>query len=126
MEDMRKDDRCMQVAAMRRADCFDNDGRRRVHCENCGRCCKLDEEVALEKAATTEKMEDAATEPALHGVYLNLTHSLCRIPQHIKWKHSARLHPAGYIRYSLGVRASVSRALRPKSSLGTPNTVVSS
>lgn len=40
MEDMRKEDTCVQVAALKRADCFDTDGRRRVHCEECGCCCE--------------------------------------------------------------------------------------
>ena len=37
---------------------------------------KLDQEVASEKAATTEKMQDAATELAFHGAYLNLTYQM--------------------------------------------------
>jgi len=104
MENMRNDDTCMRVAALKRAGCFDDDGRRRVHCEKCGRCCKLDEEVALEKVATTEKMQDAATELALHGAYLTLKYSSCRIPQHMKWRHSVYLGTTS---------SSVLRALRP-------------
>ena len=82
---------------------------------------KLDEEVALKKAATTEKMQDAATELALHGAYLTLTYSSCRIPQHIKWKHSVHIHNAEYTRYISGIRAHLYRkccgwwtALKPR------------
>ena len=73
---------------------------------------KLDEEVALKKAATTDKMQDAATELALHEAYLTLTYSSCRIPQHIKWKHSVHIHSAGYARYISGIRARLYRGCR--------------
>jgi len=39
-EDMRKEDTCVEVAPLERADCFDNDGRRRVLCEKGGSCCE--------------------------------------------------------------------------------------
>ena len=41
---------------------------------------KLDQEVTLEKAATTEKMQDAAKKLAIHAAYLTQTYSLCMIP----------------------------------------------
>jgi len=62
----------MQVAALRRADCFDNDGRRRVDCEKCGCCCEIERRGSIREGRYHREDAYAATEFALHGSYLTV------------------------------------------------------